>query len=149
MPERKPVLWEPMREMMEDFEDTFNRFFLRPRSMRRRFPSDVVSPDVDVIEKENKIIVRADIPGMNKEDIHVNVEKDTLTIRGERKKEETIKDENYFCSERFYGAFSRTVKLPFEVDRDKIQARYKNGILSIELLKSKEMLAKEVEIKVE
>jgi HSP20 family protein len=149
MPEKRPVLWDPVKEVVEDFEDTFNHLIVRPNLMRKRLAGTMIFPDLDFYEQDNKIIVKADIPGMTKEDIHVKVDRDILTIRGERKKEERIKDESYSYCERFYGAFSRTVKLPSEVDKNKVTANYKNGTLIIEMPRIKEMLAKEIDIKVD
>ena len=93
MPGKKPVLWEPMKDLM-DMESTFSRFFAKPHLFRKMFSSEgMLSPDMDVFEKEDKLIIHADIPGIEKNDIHINIEGDTLTIRGERKKDEEIKEE--------------------------------------------------------
>ncbi|HEX2928460.1 MAG TPA: Hsp20/alpha crystallin family protein, partial [Candidatus Binatia bacterium] len=92
---------------------------------------------------------KAELPGMDKENIEVNLGDHTLTIKGEKKKEEEIKQENYYRSERSYGTFLRTVELPKEVRADKIKASFKNGILEVRMPKTEEAKAKEVKVKIE
>ncbi len=104
-------------------------------------------PSVDVSETPTDVIVKAEIPGVDPKDIEVTLCGDTLTIKGERKKEEEHKDENYHRIERSYGAFTRTISLPAEVDQDKAEAVYKDGILKLTLPKLKAEAAKKVEIK--
>ncbi len=104
-------------------------------------------PALDVKETDKEFIVRMDVPGLNKKDIHISVDNNVLTIRGERKREEEEKDANYYCSERFYGSFQRSFTLPTEIDQDNIKAEYKNGVLTITLPKTEEAKARVVEIK--
>ena len=86
---------------------------------------------------------------MTKENIEVNLTDHTLTIKGEKKKEEEIKEENYFRAERSYGSFIRTLELPKDVHGDKIKACFKNGILEVRLPKTGEAKTKEMKVKVE
>lgn len=101
---------------------------------------------VDIYEKYNAIIIDAEMPGVEKEHITIDVKGRLLTLGGERQTEEEVKDENCFRRERSYGKFSRTFKLPFNVDSDKVKATYKNGILKLEVPKPEEQVAKQITI---
>ena len=92
-------------------------------------------PDVDVFERSGKLVVRTDLPGMRREDIDVSVEGDLLTIKGHREEEKEVKEEDYFCSERATGEFTRTVRLPEGVSADHVEAQYENGVLEVKLPK--------------
>jgi len=105
------------------------------------------TPAVDVHEEKDRITVRAELPGMKKEDIEVTVVGDTLTIAGERKQEEEKKEGQTYRSERYLGRFQRTITLPTEVDPNNIQATYKDGVLKITLGKSEQAKRKQIEIK--
>ena len=110
---------------------------------------EITSPTVDLYEEKDDIVVKAELPGLEKDDIEVNLSDNRLTIRGEKKQEEEVKRENYYRSERSYGSFSRTLELPREVQTDKVKAAFKNGILEIRLPKTEEAKKKETKIKVE
>ena len=94
-------------------------------------------------------MVTAELPGIDKDNISVNLTDHTLTIKGEKKKEEEIKEENYYRSERSYGSFLRTLELPRDVHADKVKASFKNGVLEVRLPKTEEAKAKEVKVKVD
>jgi HSP20 family protein len=100
-----------------------------------------------VYEKADKFIVRAELPGMKKEEIDVSVVGDTLTITGERKAESEVKDEDYYRCELCYGKFSRSVGLPTAVNAAKVDASYENGILEITLPKVEAVKPKKVAVK--
>jgi HSP20 family protein len=104
-------------------------------------------PAVDVSETGDKVTVKAEIPGMEAKDIEISMVGDTLTIKGEKKAEREEKDENYHIVERSYGSFSRAMKLPAAVDADKVDATYKNGVLTVVLPKKEEVKPKAIEIK--
>ncbi|MEO0105473.1 MAG: Hsp20/alpha crystallin family protein, partial [candidate division WOR-3 bacterium] len=106
-------------------------------------------PLVDMYEKGNDIIVEAEIPGMEKENLSVTVSENTVTIKGEIKKEKEVKEKDYYLCERSYGSFSRTIDLPTEVDSGKAKANYKNGVLTITLPKKQPEKKLETEIKIE
>ncbi len=110
---------------------------------------EITTPTVDLYEEKDDIVVKAELPGLEKEDIEVNLSDNRLTIRGEKKQEEEVKRENYYRSERSYGSFSRTLELPREVQTDKVKAAFKNGILEIRLPKTEEAKKKETKIKVD
>jgi HSP20 family protein len=102
-----------------------------------------------VSETEDTLVVKAEIPGMDAKDIDISLANDVLTIKGEKKQEKEEKDENYHRVERSYGAFSRTIRLPVDVQNDKIKANHRDGVLKITLPKSKKAKSKEIKIKVE
>jgi HSP20 family protein len=105
------------------------------------------APTVDIFEDKDKVTVRAELPGMKKEDIDLSLEGNTLSISGERKEEEERKEGETYRSERFFGRFQRSITLPAAVDSSKVQATYKDGVLTVELPKSEETKAKQIEVK--
>jgi HSP20 family protein len=138
------VRWEPFnRELSE-----FSRFMDDALRMWRE-PGELGSwaPRIDVYEKGDNIVVDAEIPGLRKEDIDVTVEDQTLNVRGETKETKEVKREGFLRSERFYGKFHRSVTLPSPVDVSKIDAAYKDGVLTVTLPKSPEARAKHIAIK--
>jgi len=106
------------------------------------------SPSLDVFEEKDNVIVKAELPGMKKEDIEVTLVGDTLSISGERREEQENKDAENYRSERYFGRFQRSVTLPHQVELNKIQASYKDGILTVTLPKSEEAKRKQIEVKV-
>lgn len=106
-------------------------------------------PALDVSETKDEIVVKAEVPGMEAKDIDISLSGEVLTIKGEKKQEKEQKEENYHMVERSYGAFSRFVRLPQEVQGDKIVAKCKDGVLKITLPKSEKAKAKEIKIKAE
>ncbi|HEY7536266.1 MAG TPA: Hsp20/alpha crystallin family protein [Thermodesulfobacteriota bacterium] len=145
--------WTPPKEIERWFEDLFEEPFL-PR-MWRKFPSlrklkelEGISPSVDMFDKKDEIVVKAEIPGIEKEDINISISDNTLTIKGETKKEEEVKEEDYYYAERSYGSFARTLSLPAKVNADKVKASFKNGILEVHLPKAEESKPKEVKVEV-
>jgi HSP20 family protein len=104
-------------------------------------------PSVDVSETGKEVIVKAEIPGMDPKDIHISVDVDRLTLRGERKQMREEKGERFYRAERSYGAFSRAIQLPAEVDSTKVEATYKDGVLKINMAKTKESSTKRIKVK--
>jgi len=141
--------WRPFREL-EDAERLLDHILGRPflPIAWRQLAGDGWTPAIELLEKEDKFIVKADLPGMKREDIDVSVADDTLTIKGERKAEHEVKEEEYYCSERCYGSFFRSIPLPTAVDREHIEATYDNGVLEVTLPKAAEVKPKKVEISV-
>lgn len=88
-------------------------------------------PDIDIFERDGKIVVKVDLPGLRPEDVEVTLEGDVLQISGKREMGKEVKEENYYCSERAYGEFSRAVRLPDGVDADSIEAAFKDGVLEV------------------
>jgi HSP20 family protein len=106
------------------------------------------APAVDIYETENELVIQADLPNVAEKDIDVRVENNMLTIRGERKLEESVKEENYLRVERAYGSFSRNFSLPNTVNTEAIKATYKDGVLKIEFPKRAELKPKQVKVNV-
>jgi HSP20 family protein len=125
-------------------------FDLEPfaRVERALAPLGAVSPRVDITENDKEIVVSAELPGLDEKDIEVVLSDDVLTIKGEKKEEEEEKKKGYYLMERRYGAFQRSFRLPETVDRGKIDAAFKKGILTIHLPKSAKAKAAEKKIKI-
>lgn len=104
-------------------------------------------PAVDISETKDDFLVKVEVPGMNKDDLKIKLQENVLTIQGEKKQETETKDHNFHRMERSYGSFCRSFRMPSPVKGDKIEASYKDGILSIKLPKAEEAKAKEIEIK--
>ena len=126
----------PRRTPAWPFEPYFDRIMrgFTPRAFRlwpRLWAGEEWLPEIDVFEREGKIVVRADLPGMKREDIQVSVEGDTLTIKGRREEEKEVKEEDYYCCERSTGEFSRTMRLPEGVGAEAVEATYDNGVLEV------------------
>jgi HSP20 family protein len=141
--------WVPIKRLAE-MESAFDRLFPVSRRVKRALTGAIEwSPAVDIYEKNESIIVKAEIPGINLKNLHVTVEKDVLTISGERRDEEEVREENFFKREREFGPFSRDIILPTAVDKEKVNASLKDGILAVELQKSGEFLKHEIEIEIQ
>lgn len=148
-PFMEPTRWESeMDRMMEDFFGR-NRRPWWPSLWSRDTGRELIAPAVDIYEEKDDIVVKAELPGMTKEDIEVDISDSHLTLKGEKKKEEKIEEEGYFACERSYGAFHRSVELPKDVQADKVKASFKNGILEIKLPKTEEAKTKEIKVKID
>ena len=152
------IPWQPFSEMARwehDIDQMFENFLgrrLRPFWPERWWPAtgmEITAPTVDLYEEKDDIVVKAELPGMEKDNIEINLTDDRLTIKGEKKKEKEIKKENYYRSERAYGSFVRTLELPREVQSDKVKATFKNGVLEVRLPKTEEAKKKETKVKVD
>lgn len=143
------VRWTPFRDLMS-IQDEMNRlfedFFRRPAQAG---DGGTWTPVMDVSEADDKLTVRMDLPGVAKEDVNIQIIGDTLQVKGEKKQEKEVKEENYHRIERTYGSFYRSVELPTRVVAEKIVARFKDGVLTIELPKAEEVKPHAIEIKAE
>jgi HSP20 family protein len=155
VPQRK---WEPARtfdefeRMFEDFwRQPFPSFFSSFPSLFRPLRGEVFrrGPSVDVYEEKDDVVVKAEIPGLTKEDVHVSLTDTTMTLSGEKKKEEKVKDDDYFYSERSHGKFSRTLSLPCKVKSDKGKATFKDGILEVRIPKTEEAKKRQITVKIQ
>jgi len=145
------VRWDPFRDL-NLLQDRMNRLFDDAgRGWRADEPAATTtwSPAVDIFETEGEIIVKAELPGMERKDISLHLENNVLSLRGERKFEKETKDENYHRIERSYGAFSRSFSIPATVDEEKIRAEYKDGVLNIVLPKKEQARPKQIKITAE
>jgi HSP20 family protein len=140
--------WGDLDRMFEDFLGRR----LRPLWPERWWSAagmQIATPAVDLYEEKDDIVVKAEVPGLEKDQIEVNLSANRLTIKGEKKQEEEVKKEGYYRSERSYGSFLRTLELPTEVQTDKVKAAFKNGILEIRLPKTEEAKKKEIKVNVD
>ncbi|NCO68388.1 MAG: Hsp20/alpha crystallin family protein [Nitrospirae bacterium CG_4_10_14_0_8_um_filter_41_23] len=150
---------EPSKSLspFETAERWFEDVFRRPFSLMGpswwpglRMPEiEEVAPSVDIFEDRDDVVVKAELPGMKKEDIDVSLTDDAITISGEKKKEEKVEKKNYYSFERSYGSFTRSFRLPTEVQTDKAKARFKDGVLEIRIPKTEEAKKKEKKILIE
>jgi HSP20 family protein len=147
------IRWSPRRDLWDPFtglaeiQDEMNRLF--DTSLRRHGGFEgAFNPDIDVVVEKDNVLVKADLPGLGKDDISVTLQDNYLTIKGEKKHEVEQKEANYFLSERVHGSFTRTIELPVAVDAARIDARFKDGVLHVTLPKTEEAKPKQIEVKV-
>jgi HSP20 family protein len=105
------------------------------------------APAVDMVDRKNEIVVRLDVPGLSERDIDVSIDNGVLTISGERRDDWEAQGDDYYCSERWAGSFSRALMLPQGVDAEGVKATLKHGILEVHIPKTKEAAEKRIEVK--
>jgi HSP20 family protein len=139
------ALQNEMNRMFDNFSKSV--FDFSPVSKGMKFPTDL-TPKVDVVEYENEFKVTAELPGMEEIDIDVSFSNEVLVIKGEKKEEKEEKKEDYCLTERSYGSFQRAIPLTSGIDRDKIDAKFKNGVLKVVLPKTEEAQKESKKIKI-
>ena len=141
--------WDPFRDL-GILQERMNRVFedAAVRGWKNDEPSATTSwsPAVDIYETDSEIMVQAELPGVDRKDIALQLENNVLTLKGDRRFEKETNQENYHRIERSYGAFSRAFTIPTIVDEDKIRADYRDGILKIALPKKQQVKAKQIKI---
>ena len=145
------IRWEPFRDLLslpDRMDRLFGEFTGRGWPTEEGLPTWIWNPPVDVYETTNSIVLKADVPDVNKEDVNISVEGNVLTLRGERKRETEVKEKDFYRTERRYGAFSRSFTLPGSVDADKIEADFSGGVLKVTLPKREESKPKQIKVKV-
>ncbi len=143
-------VWEPFRSFKPFYGD-FDRLF--DEAARGITPEGVSAsgtwhPSVDVYETENSYVLKAELPGINKEDIKIDINNNALTLQGEKKFEEKVEKDKYVRIERRYGSFSRAFTLSEKMDKENITANYKDGVLEVTLPKKEEAKPKEIKVEV-
>jgi len=144
------IRWSPMRDVLS-IPDEMNRMFDGIFGLPKReaeWGTVRWAPRMNVVEDEDKFEVTAELPGLGKDEVTIEVKDHTLTLTGEKKMEEEKKDNNYHLFERCYGQFVRTIKLPDNVETDNIAAEFKDGILTIDVPKTEKAKLKTVKINV-
>ena len=134
------IRWDPFRDMLT-LKERMNRLFedyYPARKEERDMVASTWAPAVDIYETENELVLSAELPGIEDEDIEIKVEDNTLTLKGQRKFEKETKEENYHRIERSYGSFMRSFTLPAYIDQDKIEAQHDQGVLKITMPKKME-----------
>ncbi len=143
------VRWEPFRDLMSlraAMDRLFEESVVRPRTGWLA-PIGVEALAVDVYETDEAIVVKSAIPGIKPEDLNISVTGDTLTIRGESKAEEEVKEENYIRRECRYGSFCRSLTIPTTIVADETKAEFENGVLTLTLPKAEEVKPKAIKVK--
>jgi HSP20 family protein len=143
------IIWNPMKDMFS-LRHQKNHLFddvLRPvvrgdsrLSKWNRYPT------VDIYDNDENIVIKAELPGIDKKDIVIDVKDGVLTLKGERSFDNEVKEEKYYCRERTFGKFERVFRLPADVDPEKISADYKDGILKINIPKPEEQQPKQITV---
>ncbi len=141
---RKRTKRENIWDLRKEVDRLFRDFLESPVRERGEV---VYLPPLDIYEDNDKIVVEAEIPGLNKEDIKINVADNILTIKAEKKKEEKVKDKDVIYEEIAYGIYEREIELPQTVDTEKIDAVYEDGVLKVVLPKKEEVKPKEIKVK--
>jgi HSP20 family protein len=138
------VRWEPMRELSTiqgEMNRLFNSFFDEEGNGRRRW-----APPVDLLEREDSLVLKADLPGLTKDDVNVEVRDNVLTISGERRSDIEDKQNGYYRVERAFGSFSRSLTLPEGVDAERIAAKFENGVLEVTIPKPEQRKPRRIAI---
>lgn len=145
--------FDPFQELSsirESMNRMFEDFFGRRGSSSLALPSEGLwQPAVDVIEKDNEIIVKANLPGVDPKNVEVNVTEDSVSLKGEIQEDKEEKDANYYRRERYYGSFRRVIPLSVKVKADEAKAKFKNGTLEITIPKAEETKGKTLTIETE
>jgi len=147
------VRFEPFRDLLS-IQDRMNHLFdgafrgVARGAEDEGLTSGSWAPAVDIFEQEDRIVLKAELPGLDPKDVDIRVENNTLTLRGERRVENEVKQEDYRRVERSYGTFSRSFTLPSVVDREHIKAEFQNGVLNLTLPKKAEAKPRQISINV-
>lgn len=132
--------------LRNEVDDLFDRFF-RDWPTSTHLTRGDYWPALDLAEEGDNLVVKADLPGIKPEDVELSVQDNMLTLAGEKKQEHEDKSDNFYHSERRYGAFRRTIQLPSSVDPDKVDAKFHDGVLTITLPKDARTLPKRIAVK--
>lgn len=152
--------WRPFlgpTRFQQEMDRLFRDFWREPRfsfgwpeALRLRNEEMALQvPAVEIYDEKEDVVIKAELPGMKKEDLEINLAGDILTIKGEKKKEEEVKQKDYYYSERSFGAFERSIDIPQKVVPEKVRASFKDGVLEVRLQKSEDAKKKEIKINVE
>ena len=141
--------WDPFRELAQ-LQDRVNRLFQETGSAQHDEGLTTTSfvPPVDIYETEHNIVLKVEVPGVEQKDLDIRIENNTITIRGERKFEKEVKEENFHRVERRYGSFQRSFSLPNIVNTESVSADYENGLLQVTLAKRAEAKPKQIKVNV-
>ena len=139
--------WDPFQEML-NLRRTVDRLFDTYNPDREWQGTPLWGLALDVVENKDEFVVKASIPGINPDDLDISYTDDTLTIKGEIKSDNEVKEDQYHLRERRYGTFARSISLPTKVKGDAIEASYQNGVLTLRLPKADEVKPKRIAIKV-
>ena len=139
--------WDPFQEML-NLHRTVDRLFDNVSTNQDRSQPDMWGLAVDVLEKDDDFIVKASVPGIKPEDLDISYSDETLTIKGEIKSDNEVKQDQYHLRERRYGSFTRSIRLPTKIKGDAIEASYENGVVSLRLPKAEQDKPKRIAVKI-
>jgi HSP20 family protein len=137
-----------LTEFRREMDDLFSSFFGETVPSTEKFFGHGFAPDFDISETDGEVILKADLPGVDPKDVEISLTGNTVTVRGEKKEETEEKGENVYKMERRYGGFCRAFALPSDVEEDKVEAAYKNGVLTVKLPKTESSKRKTIRIDV-
>ncbi len=145
------VRWQPYGAVAS-LQDSINRLF--SEAFPRSFTDEDVSlsawkPVVDIYDKTDSIVIHAELPGVSKENVSIEVKENVLTLKGERVDVKEVSEDKFYRRERSFGSFHRSFTLPSAINPDKIKATFKDGVLEIEIPKPEEQKPKQIQIKIE
>ena len=146
---RNLVKWNPWKEMsvlQNRMNSLFSEPFFRSGREDEELSMGAWYPAVDMFDNDDKIVIKAELPGMKKNDFSIDVEDRVLTLSGQRNYDNEVKEENYYRRERAYGNFKRAFHLPADVDADNIKAEFKDGVLKVEIPKPEEQKPKKITV---
>lgn len=145
------VRWDPFQDLIS-LQERMNRLFdqtvARPRGEHEGLNAGSWSPPVDIYETAESIVLKAELPGLSKDDVDIQVRDNALILKGERTMKKEVREENYLRVERAYGSFQRAFTLPTAIQADKIRAVFKEGVLEVIIPKAEEAKPKQIKIEV-
>ena len=147
---RRPTVWDPLQELNElqnRFNTLFGRTALRPSNGEESLALAEWAPVVDISEDDKEFVIKAELPGLKREEVKVTVEDGVLSISGERKTEKEEKNKKFHRVERSYGSFLRSFTLPDGADATKVNAEFADGVLNVRLAKTPKAQPKTIEVK--
>ncbi|MFC1923822.1 Hsp20/alpha crystallin family protein [Chloroflexota bacterium] len=142
--------WEPFRDLMSlrsAMDRLFENSFIRPSRFWPELERGELSLDLDMYQTDKNVVVKTTIPGVKPEEVDISLTGDVITIKGEHKEEQEVKEQDYFRKERRYGSFSRSIQIPVPVKGDKADAVFENGVLTLTLPKAEEVKPKQIKVK--
>ncbi len=138
--------FQELEFLQREMNNLFNTSFSRNPWQDTTLLGSQWSPAIDVYDSKENILLKADLPGLTKDEIDISVQNNHLIIKGEKKKEKEVKEESFYKAERFYGSFYRSIQLPADVNADKVEAKYEGGVLTLTLPKKEESKPKQIAI---
>ena len=145
------VRWDPFHDLIT-LQDRMNQIFeqtlARSRGDREGVMASTWSPAVDIYETTDSLVLKAELPGLTKENIDIQIRDNMLTLKGERRHEKEVKEEHYLRAERIYGTFQRVFTLPTGIQADKIRASFKDGVLEVTIPKAEAAKPKQIKVEV-
>jgi HSP20 family protein len=145
---QRPDTWNwPAFDQLHNLRDEINRFFDSPFSNGGSDVFNTWAPALDLFEDKDNLILRAEVPGMKKEDLEISIHDNVVSISGERRNQKKYEGSETSREERVFGRFTRSLKLPKQVDTGKVKASYKDGVLTVTLPKSEEAKPRQIEVR--